>query len=306
MGLVTVIILAEYIWRRRRKKSYDGKAVLATIGVAAGQIVTRLAFASVIAYALLTVHAVAPLQFGLDDWRTWVFGFLAVEFAYYWQHRFSHTIRWFWASHAVHHSPNEIVLPIAFRLSWTAGISGVWIFLLPVALVGFHPLVIGTLLIINLRYQFFLHTEYVGRLGPIEWVLNTPSHHRVHHASNACYLDKNFGGILIVFDRLFGTFAAERKDVEIVYGLTSPLRSNNPVMIAFHEWLNLLQDLKASSSLLEICGALFGKPRQISLGEQRNRPSDVGGLVPSPQLQAGRRLAHTVPPHAFRRRPPSG
>jgi len=155
-----------------------------------------------------------------------------------------------------------MVLPVALRLSWTAGVSGAWVFFLPLALIGFHPLVIGTLLIINLRYQFFLHTELVGRLGPLEWILNTPSHHRVHHGANPCYLDKNYGGVLIIFDRMFGTFAAERRDIEIVYGLTSPLRSHNPFVIAFHEWINLVCDLRASSNLPDIFGALFGRPRR--------------------------------------------
>jgi len=265
LGLVIAIALAEYFWRRKRKLAYDGKAVLATIGVAVGQGLSKLAFASVIVYALLAVYSFATWQFALDDWRTWVLGFFAVEFAYYWQHRFSHTVRWFWASHAVHHSPNQMVLPIALRLSWTSGISGVWIFLLPVALAGIHPVAIGTIMIVNLRYQFFLHTEHIGRLGPLEWILNTPSHHRVHHASNSCYLDKNFGGILIVFDRIFGTYAAERRDLKIVYGLTKPLTSNNPIVIAFHEWGNLARDLKASYGVKDAFATVLGKPKRAAL-----------------------------------------
>ncbi len=153
LAVVVVVALAEFIWRRRKKRHYDGRAVLATIGVAAGQFASKFAFAFVIAYVLLAVYDIAPLQLAPDDWRTWFLGFFAVEFAYYWQHRFSHTVRWFWASHAVHHSPNEMVLPVGLRLSWTGGISGVWLFFLPLALAGFHPVVIGTLLIVNLRYQ---------------------------------------------------------------------------------------------------------------------------------------------------------
>lgn len=165
----------------------------------------------------------------------------------------------------MHHSPNQMVLPVALRLSWTSGISGVWIFLLPVALAGIHPVTIGTIMIVNLRYQFFLHTEHIGRLGPLEWVLNTPSHHRVHHASNSCYLDKNFGGILIVFDRIFGTYAAERRDLKIVCGLTKPLTSNNPIVIAFHEWVNLARDLKASSGVKDAFATVLGKPKRAAL-----------------------------------------
>jgi sterol desaturase/sphingolipid hydroxylase (fatty acid hydroxylase superfamily) len=207
---------------------------------------------------MLSVFAFAPFQWPINDWKTWLFGFFVLEFFYYWQHRFSHTIRWFWASHAVHHSANEFALPAAVRLSWTSGITGTWVVFLPMVLLGFHPLLVLTLLSINLQYQYFIHTEAVSRLGPLEWVLNTPSHHRVHHGSNPEYLDKNYGGVLIIYDRLFGTFEAERAPV--VYGLTKPLTSNNPFVIAFHEWGNLLGDLRRARTSRAVFTALFGRP----------------------------------------------
>jgi sterol desaturase/sphingolipid hydroxylase (fatty acid hydroxylase superfamily) len=172
-----------------------------------------------------------------------------VEFAYYWFHRLSHRVRWLWASHAVHHTPEEMTFLSAIRLGWTNLLSGGWIIYLPLVLIGFDPRLILGLLALDLRYQFFLHTEAIGRLGPLEWILNTPSHHRVHHGRNASYLDKNFGGMVIVFDRLFGTFAAETDGEPIRYGLAHPMVSNNPVSLALGEWRRLFSDLSRAPTM---------------------------------------------------------
>jgi sterol desaturase/sphingolipid hydroxylase (fatty acid hydroxylase superfamily) len=260
LGAVIVLSVIEYRWRVRTGRGYDLGALSGTVGTMAGQLLIRGLVNGGIGVAMLGVFALAPTQWPLEDWRTWLAGFFVLEFFYYWQHRFSHTIRWFWASHAVHHSPNELTLPAAARLSWTSGVSGIWVFYLPMTLLGFHPLLVATLLTINLQYQYFIHTEAVGRLGPLEWILNTPSHHRVHHGSNPQYLDKNFGGVLIVFDRIFGTFQVERADTPVVYGLTRPLHSNNPFIIAFHEWGNLIRDVREAGSAQSVFRALFGRP----------------------------------------------
>jgi len=167
----------------------------------------------------------------LDQVWTWALLFVGVEFIYYWQHRAGHEVRWFWASHSVHHSVTHYNLSAAYRLGWTAGFTGQALFYLPLAVLGFHPLAIFAMLGLNLLYQFGLHTTLVPKLGVLEAVLNTPSHHRVHHASNLDYLDANYGGVLIVFDRWFGTWRPERDDVVPVYGLVTPLRSHNPLVI---------------------------------------------------------------------------
>jgi sterol desaturase/sphingolipid hydroxylase (fatty acid hydroxylase superfamily) len=164
----------------------------------------------------------------MDRWWSWVLLFLGEEFCYYWMHRADHRIRWMWATHAVHHSSNQFVLANAYRLGWTTQISGTALFMAPLVLVGFSPAMVLSALAANLLYQFWIHTELIGRLGPLEWVLNTPRHHRVHHSRNAAYLDRNFGGVLIVFDRLLGTFAEERADLPCRYGLVQPLTTNNP------------------------------------------------------------------------------
>ncbi|WP_425066016.1 sterol desaturase family protein [Reyranella sp.] len=186
--------------------------------------------------------------------------FLGQEFCYYWYHRAAHRVRWFWATHAVHHSPNEFNLGIAYRFGWTGRIAGNALFFVPMIWLGFAPKAVFAALALNLLYQFWLHTEWVPKLGWLEYVLNTPSHHRVHHASNHDYIDANYGGVLIVFDRLFGTYVGERADLPCRYGLVKPLISHNPIRIAFHEWLNLASDLRAARSWREGWGYLFGPP----------------------------------------------
>ncbi len=272
LALLMSISIIEFYWRKQTGRDYQLGALGGTIGVAIGQTVSKALSNGVIAGCLVACHQLAPFEWPIDDWRAWVVGFFAVEFAYYWQHRFSHTVRWLWTNHAVHHSPNEFVLPAAIRLGWTSLFSGSWIYFLPLAAAGMPPLMIGALLIFNLRYQFFLHTEAIGKLGPFEWIFNTPSHHRVHHGSNSEYLDKNFGGVLIIFDRIFGTFAEERGDNPVVYGLTEPLETNNPIAIAFHEWRRLFGDLRNAQSLGDIALALFGRPGR---GKERTQKREA-------------------------------
>jgi len=252
-------VIGEVVWRTRiARRGYNVHGALASLGLGVGNVLIGGAQAIVLAAIFLAAAKIAPVHWSIGNWRTWVVGFFAVEFAYYLFHRASHRVRWIWASHAVHHSPEEMTFLSAIRLGWTNLLSGGWLFQLPLVLAGFDPRLVFGLLAFNLHYQFFLHTESVGRLGPLEWVLNTPAHHRVHHGSNAAYLDRNFGGVLIVFDRLFGTFAAERPDDPIRYGLVHPLGTNNPLKIAFGEWRRLASDLRRAGS--------FGAAARIALG----------------------------------------
>ena len=186
--------------------------------------------------------------------------FLGSEFLYYWQHRASHRIRWMWATHSVHHSTTRLNLTAAIRLGLTGNLSGNFLFFLPLALIGFHPFAIIGMLGINLLYQFFTHTEFAPRLGPLEWVMNTPAHHRVHHASNESCLDRNYGGMLIVFDRLFGTFADAPTHEPLRYGLVGGVPSFNPIRIALNEWIAMLRDtIKAEGPRAKL-RTLFGPP----------------------------------------------
>lgn len=245
----------------RREGSYDWRAFAASLGDAVGRRVVLTVLGAGFAGVALTgvwEHRMAELP--LDRWWTWAIVFVGQEFCYYWMHRADHRIRWLWATHAVHHSTNQFNLSAAYRLGWTAPISGAALFFAPLVYVGAPPYVVLAALAINLVYQFWLHTELIGRLGPLEWILNTPSHHRVHHASNSEYIDRNFGGMLIVFDRLFGTFAAERDDVACRYGLVTRLTTYNPLRIAFHAWWAMLRDLARARRPRDAWLALFGPP----------------------------------------------
>lgn len=260
-AVMFVTVLAEWLWRTRLSdQGYDLMGAGVSLAVAAGNLLAGGVTAMGVGAVYALVWAWTPLRWPLDDWRTWAAGFVIVEFAYYWFHRWSHEIRWLWASHSVHHSPNEMTVLSAIRLGWTGLISAGWLVYLPVIALGFDPRLVAIILAIDLRYQFFLHTEAVGRLGPLEWVLNTPSHHRVHHGSNPAYLDSNYGGMVIVFDRLFGTFAAERDDDPVRYGLVHPQTSTNPFVVALSEWAALARDLFAARDLRSAWRAAFGRP----------------------------------------------
>ena len=158
----------------------------------------------------------------LDNVGSILLLFFSLEFFYYWYHRFSHTTRWFWNGHSPHHSPNQLNLSAAYRLGWFGRLTGSTLFFTPLVLLGFTPTVVLSALVLNLLYQFWLHADWFPRLGWLEGIFNTPSNHRVHHARNPEYLDANYGGVLVVFDRLFGTYIPERDDVPCDYGTVTP------------------------------------------------------------------------------------
>ncbi|TNE41800.1 MAG: sterol desaturase family protein [Sphingomonadales bacterium] len=256
-----ILALGEYVWRRHASaRGYDRGQVLGSLGIALGQAVLRPVNGLVILSVLSLFSDITPWQFPIEDWRTWVVGFFAVEFAYYWFHRTSHRVRWLWATHSVHHSATQMVFPAAIRLGWTGIVSGGWLFFAALVLVGFPPIVVTLLHGINLAYQYLLHTEAVGRLGMLEWVLNTPSHHRAHHSRDSEWLDCNFGGMLILFDRLFGTFRAEPEGGGLRYGLVHGEVTNNPFRIAFAEWRRLFAALRNVRGWRTRAGIAFGPP----------------------------------------------
>jgi len=186
--------------------------------------------------------------------------FLGQEFCYYWYHRASHRIRFFWATHAVHHSPNELTLGTAYRLGWTGKITGTAIFFVPLVWLGVRPEVVAAVVSLNLLYQFWLHTTWIPKLGWFEYVFNTPSAHRVHHASNVDYLDANYGGVLIIFDRLFGTYVEERADEPCRYGLVKPTTTRNPLVNQFEHWVGLGRDIVKAGSVWKAIGYLVMPP----------------------------------------------
>lgn len=258
-------VVGEWFWRQRiARRSYDLRATLASFGVAIGGFLLKPLNALVLTPLFMALSHLAPVHLPMTDWRVWVIAFFAVEFAYYWFHRWSHTVNWLWATHATHHSANEITLPAAIRLGWTGPLSGGWLVYTPLILVGFPPQMVAGLLAANLLYQYWLHTEAIPKLGWLEWVLNTPSHHRAHHASNVEFLDCNFGGVLIVFDRMFGSFREEPDAGGLRYGLTDPILSYNPVVISLRQWAIMAAAMRRAPHLRAAVAVALGPPATLN------------------------------------------
>jgi len=250
-----------------RRGRYDWRAYVATLGDVVGRRVVELTGLSIAAPVIAWAHEHRIATLALDGVTAFALLFVGQEFCYYWYHRAAHRVRWFWATHAVHHSPNELTLAAAVRLGWTGRLTGTALFFAPLIWLGFPPGAVLATVTLNLLYQFWLHATWIPKLwAPCEWLLNTPSHHRVHHASNPEYIDRNYGGVLIVFDRLFGTFAEERAELPPRYGLTTPLHSYNPVRIAFHEWIRLARDVASTPGLAPRLRVVFGPPRAAAQG----------------------------------------
>ncbi len=243
-----------------RQETHEWRETAASFGVALGRSLTRGLEAALAVGPAGYVYAHRLFHFDPLSVPALLGLLLASEFVYYWHHRASHRIRWMWATHAVHHSATKLNLTAAIRLGWTGALSGSAFFFLPLVWLGFHPVALGAMLGINLAYQLFIHTELIGRLGPLERVFNTPEHHRVHHAANARCLDRNYGGMLIIYDRIFGTLAAAPKDETLRYGLVGGSDSHNPVRIALGEWVLMLKQAWKAGSWHRRLQLLFGPP----------------------------------------------
>lgn len=251
--LLVVVFLAEMIHSYKDDKQlYTGKDTLQSLLIGAGYFTSTLFSKLIMIYAFQAVYKYHIFNFR-ENWFTWVLAFIAADFSYYLYHLVSHKVNWFWASHVVHHSSEEFNISVAFRLPWIKHFDGDFIFWIWMPLLGCN--VFMTLLTMQLVhiYQGFLHTKLVGKLHPVvEYIFNTPSHHRVHHSSNLEYLDKNHGGVLIIWDRLFNSFKAET--VTPVYGLTKKLVSNKPFKVIFQEWKAMfVKASKTHSFKLAIC-----------------------------------------------------
>jgi sterol desaturase/sphingolipid hydroxylase (fatty acid hydroxylase superfamily) len=199
--------------------------------------------------------------------------FFGEDLAYYWFHRIAHERRFFWASHVVHHSSQHYNLTTALRQTWTGALGLNFIFWLPLLYIGFPPTMVAMFSAISLVYQYWIHTELIGRMGPFEWVMNTPSHHRVHHATNAKYLDANYAGVLIIWDRLFGSFIEEDAKEPPRYGIVSQLGTFNPFRVAFHEWAGIFRDVSHAKNLREVWGYVFGPPGWSPDGSRKTSAS---------------------------------
>jgi sterol desaturase/sphingolipid hydroxylase (fatty acid hydroxylase superfamily) len=258
---------------RRGRHVYRFADSIANLGNGIGEQVIA-AFAvplTVGVYAWVFAHA-RLTTLPRDSVAVWVALFFGVDLCYYVFHRSAHRINFLWAGHVVHHQSEEYNYSVALRQSWFGQLFQ-WVFYLPLAVAGFPPAAFLVMTTLNTLYQFFIHTRLVGRLGPLEWVLNTPSHHRVHHGVNPRYVDRNYGGILIIWDRLFGTF--EPEGAEPVYGLVKPLASFNPLWANVQYWVQMASMARRTGRLGDKLRAFIAPPEW--------RPADLGGPVTVPE-----------------------
>jgi sterol desaturase/sphingolipid hydroxylase (fatty acid hydroxylase superfamily) len=273
-GFVILLLLeAWYSWKEH-KDLYEVRDTFSSLAMGIGNVISGFLSKLVVfgAFTLVYKFRLFTLPF---TWWMWVLAFFADDLSYYWFHYTSHNIRWFWASHVVHHSSQRYNLSTALRQTWTGNLTGGFIFWMWMPLLGFHPIVVILMQQISLIYQFWIHTEAVHLLPPpIEYIFNTPSHHRVHHGSNLKYLDKNHGGILIIWDRLFGTFQPEQE--RPTYGLTKNIETYNPVRIAFKEWGEMFGSAWRSGSLRNWFNYLWRPPGWSHDGSSRTVKEMLG------------------------------
>lgn len=255
-AFMVLIVCEAFVTRRRGRHAYEMRDAVASLAMFAGDAVIVTALKSV-DYAIFSAsYAYRFAEIGFTP-AGWLAGFVAIDFVYYWFHRASHEVRFFWASHVPHHSTEEFNYTTALRQPWTAPFTRM-MFYWPLPLLGFHPTMLMTAAALLTIYGFWTHTREIDRLGVLEAMLVTPSHHRVHHGSNPEYLDRNYGNLLIVWDKLFGTFAPERAPVR--YGLTKNIHTYNPIRIAFHELADMIRDVAQARGLGDALGYLLRAP----------------------------------------------
>lgn len=272
--LFFLLIAIEVAWARWQERDYyriNDSVNDLSCGIVS-QLLEVFAKTALFAGYLFLYERARLLEIPGSAWA-WAACFVGVDFFYYWFHRVSHERNALWAAHIVHHSSEEYNLAVALRQGALQGAFS-WVFYLPLALLGFPPVMFLACASFNTLYQFWIHTRTIGRLGPFEWVMNTPSHHRVHHACNPKYIDRNYGGVFIVWDRMFGSFMAE--DEEPAFGITKPLRSWNPLWANLHYWAEMLGLARRSARWRDRL-RVFVKPPGW-------RPEELGGFQAAPEI----------------------
>jgi alkylglycerol monooxygenase len=264
--------------RRRGLRLYRFDDAITDLGCGIGQQVVGvfLKGALLAGYVYVSNHF-AVVSWASRPWVSWAIAFVGVDLLYYWWHRASHEVAFMWAVHVVHHQSEDYNLAVALRQAWFSGATS-WAFYLPLAVLGVPPVVFVTVYAFSTLYQFWIHTRAVGKLGPVEWVLNTASHHRVHHGRNPKYLDKNYAATLIVWDRLFGSF--EDEDEEPYYGVVAPYASRNPVWANFDGWAHLARRARRASRLADKIRVFVKPPGWTAPGETAHDPEAFSAEPP--------------------------
>ena len=249
--LILIEALVEILGHKRPKEERLANLSIFIIG----QLLEKTIIGLLFVYALFFVKTIIPYTIP-STWWSWILALLLADFTFYWLHRWEHERRWLWAFHSVHHSSHEFNFSTAIRLSWVSGIFE-WFFFVPMLIIGFDVMQTFAVISIISIYASWVHTERIGKMGILDRILVTPSNHRVHHGANAQYLDKNYGGMFIFWDRLFGTYEDEVEQVR--YGLTQQIGTSNPVKIQFYEYYQMFKDIKKSKNLKEAWTYVFGR-----------------------------------------------
>lgn len=259
--VVTVALEWWLVARGRVGGRYEWRDAFTSMTMGLGNLITDLLFGFISLGILMFFWQFRLIDLGVSL-PIILLALVAQDFIYYWKHRASHRIRWFWSAHVVHHSSQHYNLSTALRQPWNSNFTGFVLLSTPLVFVGFHPLLIGFVGSINLLYQYWIHTESIRKLPRwIEFIFNTPSHHRVHHSTHPTHLDMNYAGIFIIWDRLFGTFVEEQDDEAMTYGLVKNIETFNPFRVAFAEWIAIFRDaLSPGLSLRERVGYVFAPP----------------------------------------------
>lgn len=256
------VLLEWYISSRQHKELYEKRETIGSICVGVGNVIINLALKLGLFYIIVYIYNALPWRMELQ-WWTFIPCYIIFDLCSYWAHRISHQQRFWWATHVVHHSAEHYNLTVSFRLSWMQHLK--LIFFLPVAFIGFHPIVFFVVNQIAVLFQFWVHTEYIKKLPRIvEYIFATPSNHRVHHGSQDIYINKNYGATFIIWDRIFGTYQPEVEPAQ--YGLTTNIEhKSNPIFINFHEYLDIWKDVKNAKGWKQKMFYLFGDPIDIAL-----------------------------------------
>tara|TARA_B110000003_G_C16527937_1_gene487783 strand:+ start:71 stop:919 length:849 start_codon:yes stop_codon:yes gene_type:complete len=266
--IVLAMIFAEILISNWQNKNYYKKGdTLCTIGLLTGNIAMAFGikgFALALHFYLYQFRFIDLASF-IPLWAMWAITFILIDFVFYIYHRLSHRVRFLWAIHMSHHSSEEMNFAVSFRQAWFGPISKIPFFM-TLPLLGLDPTIIAVAGIISTLWGIVGHTQIIGKLGPLEWIFNTPSHHRVHHGSNEQYIDKNYGNLFIIWDRILGTFQKENEPV--TYGLVSNVNTFNPVKITFMAWASIIKDIKIANKPNEILFLIFGPPQTFRKNDQ--------------------------------------
>ena len=258
--IVLAMIFFEILVSNFQNQNFYKKSdTLCTIGLLLGNIIVAFAIKGTVLAFHIYLYQFRAFDFvnQIPIWALWIITFISIDLVFYIYHRMSHRIRFLWAIHLSHHSSEEMNFAVSFRQAWFGPISKIPFFMV-LPLLGFDPTIVAVAGVISTLWGIVGHTQVIGKLGPLEWIFNTPSHHRVHHGSNKQYIDKNYGNLLIIWDRMFGTFEPEEEAVK--FGLVNNVNTFNPVKVTFIAWMSMIKDLKQKNSFFEAIKVIFGPP----------------------------------------------